>query len=643
MVGAAVTESETAGSSLVERMAKINPILAVLAALAGASAWFQPSVAGSDLWWHLAAGREIVASGSVPTVDHFSYTFAGRPWMHHEWLWGTGYWLVYRVWPDAVALANLGLLFAIFAVAYAVALRHSGSRLGAGAALWAAAATSYWFLDIRPHEVTLLFVGVVLLTRRQPFARWLWAPLMVLWCNLHGGFVFGFGAIGLFVVVETVESSLAARRLAIDPTLWLGVALAGAAFLCNPWGWRILEYPAAYLNADSPFRAILEWQAPGFDLDPRGFAGRFFWLLAAVVAGGIVEVGERLRGGRRSGDLYLVALAAVTSWMALTSRRFIPLFALTSLPLSARAIAALAAELGSRLPRRAFETFARALPALALAVALLLWRDVRLFPNPLERWTEHYLYPRAGLRYLQALGVGSRLLNYYNWGGYIWLHAPEMHVLIDGRANTLYDERTYNDYVSLINDLGDTRELLALYAPDAALLPMGKGSLAVKLATQHGWQFVYADNICAVLLPPGSPRLREPLPSPDAVLGDEPDWQIERAAQLTIRGKPAEARAVAEAVIARDPLAPRAYGEIADAYASEHNLDGIAATIDRGIAAEPRFELTLREFESAAYQAAGQPALAARALEHGIPRGPFSHPEGVLHDIQQLKAMPAAR
>ena len=26
----------------------------------GAAAWFQPSVAGSDLWWHLAAGREIL-------------------------------------------------------------------------------------------------------------------------------------------------------------------------------------------------------------------------------------------------------------------------------------------------------------------------------------------------------------------------------------------------------------------------------------------------------------------------------------------------------------------------------------------------------------------------------------------------------
>src|SRR5258706_15761978 len=104
-------------------------------------------------------------------------------------------------------------------------------------------------------------------------------------CNLHGCFVFGFGAIGLFALVETLESSVESRRLRVDPTLWLGVALAALAFLCNPWGWRILEYPVAYLDADSPFRAILEWQPPPFDLDPRRFSGRVFPLLVAPPLG----------------------------------------------------------------------------------------------------------------------------------------------------------------------------------------------------------------------------------------------------------------------------------------------------------------------------------------------------------------------
>jgi tetratricopeptide (TPR) repeat protein len=624
-------------------MTKLNVVLASAAALLGAAAWFQPSVAGSDLWWHLAAGREIVATHSVPMADHFSYTFAGHRWMHHEWLWGTGYWLIYRIRPDAVALANLALLFAIFGVAGFVAWRHTRSALGAGAALWAAAATSYWFLDIRPHEVTLLFVGIVLATRRERFARWLWAPLMALWCNLHGGFVFGFGAIGLLALVETVEDSLEKRRPSVDPTLWLGVALAALAFLANPWGWHILEYPAAYLNADSPFRSILEWQAPPFTLDPRSFAGRFFLLLLAAVSGAAVEIDARVRGGRRRGDMYLVSLAAVTAAMALTSRRFIPLFALTSLPLVARAVAAAAALARAQLRPQAADLAERALPAAALAVALFLCRDVRLFPHPLERWTESYLYPRAGLRYVQALGVGSRLLNFYNWGGFIMLHAPELHVIIDGRANTLYDERIYNDYVAMISGSDGTRERLAIYAPDAALLPVGQTSLAAKLAGDYGWQIVYSDSVCAVLLPPNSPRLRQPLPDAESVLGDEAGWQLEHAAELTARGQTQAARDLAEHVIATDPLEARAYGELADSYAAERNLPAIGTAIERGIAAEPRFALTLRQFEYSAYRTAGEPALALTALEEAVPRGPFSHPETVLRDIDRLRGYLASR
>ena len=610
----------------------------MLAALLGAGAWFQPSVAGSDLWWHLAAGREIWEQHAVPTTDHFSFTFAGQPWMHHEWLWGAGYWLLYRLAPDAVAWANLALLFAVFGVGFWVARRHTGSTIAAGAALWAAAATSFWFLDIRPHEVTLLFVGLVLLTRDRTWARWAWAPLMVLWCNLHGGFVFGLGAIGLFAVVETAEASLAARRPAIDWTLWLGVALALLAFLANPWGVRILEYPIAYLDSNSPFREILEWQKPPFTLDPRDFAGRFFLLLGAVASGAALEVRGRWRDGRAGGDLYLVALAGVTSAMALTSRRFIPLFAITSLPLSARLAAELAAPLARRLPARALQ----AVPALALVAALLLWRDVDLYPRPLARWTEYHLYPRAAVKYMQAVQPGPRVLNYYNWGGYLMLHAPEFKLLIDGRANTLYDVRVYNDYLALLGAADGLPARLALYAPDVALVP--PGSLARMLASpQYGWVLLYVDEVAAVLVPPSSPVLRRALPRADDVLRGDPQYQLAKAAQLNDQNKPADARPLIERAIALDPLIARAYGDLAETAARERDLPGIAAATARGLAADSRFAQGLYQLESHAYELAGEPRLALESLERAMPRGPFSRPENVRQDVERLRRTVASR
>ena len=37
-----------------------------------------------DTYWHIAAGRWMLAHHSIPTVDPFSYTFLGAPWTAHE-------------------------------------------------------------------------------------------------------------------------------------------------------------------------------------------------------------------------------------------------------------------------------------------------------------------------------------------------------------------------------------------------------------------------------------------------------------------------------------------------------------------------------------------------------------------------------
>ncbi len=527
---------------------------------------------------------------------------------------------------------------AVYAVAFVVARRHCGSAFGAGAALWGAAAASYWFLDIRPHELTLLFVGIVLLTREKSWAPWLWPPLMVLWCNLHGGFVFGFGAIGLFALIETLRASFAAKRLAIDLRLWTGVALTGLAFLCNPWGWRILEYPIAYLDSSSPFREILEWQPPGFSLDPRGFSGRFTWLLAAAVAGSALE----LRSPKR--DWYLVALTAVTAAMALTSRRFIPLFAVAALPMLATLFTGLRDAVVIRLPERLGERLAAAAPLAALLVAIGLWRDVRLTPGLLERWTESQLYPRAALAYLRALDPGPRLLNHYNWGGYVMLHAPEFKVLIDGRANTLYDDKTYLDYVALSSASEGLAARLAQYPVDAALLPAGPGRLAEVLAgPRYGWRAIYSDGVATVLLPPGSPRLTRALPRPDELLADDPDWLLLRGEAALREGRIEVARSLTEAAIERDPLMVRGYGQLAEIHAQERDPAGIAAAIERGIAVEPRSTQSLRQLEAIAYDRLGDRGRALVALEQALPRGPFSRPEGILAQLEARRSQPVSR
>lgn len=140
--------------------ASVRQIIAGLIAVGGALAWSQPWVVGSDLWWHLAAGREIWNRSGIPSTDSFSFTFAGREWLNHEWLWDAVFWRLYELHPETIAWFNLGIIGVIFALMFAVALRESQSALAAGAALWIAAAAMHWYIDIRPHLVTLLLVNL---------------------------------------------------------------------------------------------------------------------------------------------------------------------------------------------------------------------------------------------------------------------------------------------------------------------------------------------------------------------------------------------------------------------------------------------------------------------------------------------------
>src|ERR1044071_5644501 len=61
---------------------------AAFAALgAFALAGFAPQIFhDGDTWWHLAAGRWMLAHQAVPAHDLFSFSFAGQPWTAHEWL-----------------------------------------------------------------------------------------------------------------------------------------------------------------------------------------------------------------------------------------------------------------------------------------------------------------------------------------------------------------------------------------------------------------------------------------------------------------------------------------------------------------------------------------------------------------------------
>jgi hypothetical protein len=119
---------------------------------------------GSDLWWHIAAGREILQTKTLWMVDEWSFSSLGSVWRNHEWLAD----IIYYAWAQLFGVASLVywkwlIVISTFGILQQVCYRTSGSfpasLLCAGAAIAIAAP----FIDVRPHLYSLLNFSVLLL------------------------------------------------------------------------------------------------------------------------------------------------------------------------------------------------------------------------------------------------------------------------------------------------------------------------------------------------------------------------------------------------------------------------------------------------------------------------------------------------
>ncbi len=483
--------------------------LAVLLLLAGGVLYLSfgyTEMMGSDLWWHLAAGRELFQTGTPWMVDDWSYSAHGHDWLNHEWFsdvifhaWASGFGLASLVYWKWLVIAGTYLLlqWALW--------RESGNPFAALLCAAIAIALGAPFIDMRPHLYSLLLYALLLflLLGRAP-RRWLLAPLFLLWVNLHGGFFFGLMALAILVFPWRDFSLLKFRAAVIT-----GLICVAAAAL-NPSGFKTFLYPLVYaFDSSSPYRDLGEWHSP---FRPGGIRSPLFfyfmWAPALAVFYALPRV-RRAIGVPWEG----LALTALTLAMALTSRRFIPIFGISLAVL----LAPLAALAFNHLRQRAAQ-YALALFLLGFA----LWRQ---WPYPLRAapafhyLTAEYSYPADMVSFMQVNGIEGNVFALYNWGGYLHLRTDGgLKVYIDGRADTLYSAEHYRTYVGIMGLRQGWMQAIEATGARYILWPAnqrnGPAMLQALLASGR-WQLAYQDAVAWLVVradtrPPADLRLSPP-------------------------------------------------------------------------------------------------------------------------------------
>lgn len=177
-------------------------------------------VTPDDQWWHIATGRLILARGSIPDTDPFSFTFFGERWVNWEWLFGViaavawdagGLWGLY-----ALRVLTTGMCVAATALHMLRNTPRAARSFGLFVLSSLLLCIQYRTGD-RPHTIGFVMLAVTFLCARSWLETGSWSRtltlfgLFLIWANTHPSFAYGLLVLGCLAIDETVDEALAAR------------------------------------------------------------------------------------------------------------------------------------------------------------------------------------------------------------------------------------------------------------------------------------------------------------------------------------------------------------------------------------------------------------------------------------------------
>ncbi|MGK2928240.1 MAG: hypothetical protein ACSLFO_01535, partial [Acidimicrobiales bacterium] len=241
----------------------------------------------NSFFTHLATGRIILDTGSVPSSDPYTFTAQGTDWTVQSWLASVAYASAERA-GGAVGLKVLMLVIFVTAALLLWRLsRPAESIFVRLAVVFGALVVASGLWAERPYMIGVIGLAVVWLALEGAVRAWLLVPLLWIWANSHGSFPLA----GVLVLTVLAGEALDRRRRRQDGTtsrlrdelatelrvlkaLVAGIVLA----MVGPLGVDVLLFPLKALTQSGALSEIIEWQPPAY----RSVSERVFLALALL-------------------------------------------------------------------------------------------------------------------------------------------------------------------------------------------------------------------------------------------------------------------------------------------------------------------------------------------------------------------------
>jgi hypothetical protein len=444
-----------------------------------------------DLGWHLAAGDLIRARGSVPFHDPWSFTSEGRQWFNLSWLWDVFASIIFQftnfggltLFVIACGAAIVGYLASVCLSSGASAIAVCLSVLPACLLYPAFASYPNIYLAAAPNIATMLFSVIFYGECLKRTSRVFLLPaIMLLWANLHGGFLLGFLIVGVFGGVAFLRRDW----MNFGNFTLVGIGCFVTTFI-NPLGWHIYEALTTVLGHFSQ-AYVTEWWPYYRNITVPGSIPGIIYILIFIA----LELRYRT---------FFALEPRLLSWLflflGLYQFRYMSFFFLFStVPLALhldRLLPALSQKSGVG------RSLVTAGIAAACALPLIYMHVEPAFGLPQMLSAQDVLY-------LQTHFPHARLLNHWNFGGIlIFRERGAIPVFVDGRAATAYPDDLLRDYFKLgqteVNE-SDWDAVLKKYNIDTVLWVRAHEELRQFLVGKRGWKEAYTGSYASIYVKP---------------------------------------------------------------------------------------------------------------------------------------------
>jgi hypothetical protein len=459
----------------------------------------------ADTGYHIRAGEYILNTLSIPRYDMFSYLSPPLPWTAHEWLSEVIMAVIHR----SFGLTGIVIFFA-FLISLASYLLfkiiHSDNNNIIITILVVLLATSasqiHWLA--RPHIFSLILMIVWyyildLYHYKNKNYLYLLPIIMILWANLHGGFMGGFMLIGIYLFGNFTgylfnnngKREVYRKRLTV---LAVTTAACIAVTVINPYGYHILAFPFKLTSSKEIMDNISEFLSPNFHENYIKLFEFYLLLLLAVV--GVSKL--RL-------NIIETVLLLLFAHMSLYSARYIPLFAIVAAPILVRQLRTIEEQSSGKFA--AFiRTRARNIAAIDASASGYFWPAVSIIVviasvamGRIEYKFDEKIKPMAAIEFLKNEKISGNMYNNDEFGDCLIYSAYPMYkVFFDGRSD-MYGVDRLKEYKKItVFDQG-WEDILAKYHITWIFYD-ADSSLSRFLLIHKDWKLIYADKVANIFV-----------------------------------------------------------------------------------------------------------------------------------------------